>query len=128
MRFLLDTHLLIWGLTDTKRISAPTQALLEDRGNDLYFSVVSLWEIGVKRALARSAFDIDPHLLRGELLSRGYIELQVKAEHALAVGQLPKIHKDPFDRLLICQTLVEGLTLLTKDEHVLEYPVSVRRQ
>ncbi len=128
MRFLLDTHLLIWSQTDTKRISARTRRLLEDEGNDLYFSVVSLWEIGVKRALNRPGFNIDPHLLRGELLSKGYMELSVTAEHALAVEQLPPLHKDPFDRLLLCQTLVEGLTLLTKDEEVLAYPVSVRRQ
>ncbi len=101
---------------------------MEDEGNDLYFSVVSLWEIGVKRALKRPEFNIDPRLLRGELLSEGYTELTVSAEHALAVERLPPLHKDPFDRLLLCQTLVEGLTLLTKDEEILAYPVSVRRQ
>jgi PIN domain nuclease of toxin-antitoxin system len=101
---------------------------MEDEGNDLYFSVVSLWEIGVKRALKRPEFNIDPRLLRGELLSEGYTELTVSAEHALAVECLPPLHKDPFDRLLLCQTLVEGLTLLTKDEEILAYPVSVRRQ
>lgn len=128
MRFLLDTHLLIWSQIDTKRISARTRRLMEDQGNDLYFSVVSLWEIGVKRALNRPEFDIDPRLLRGELLSTGYTELLVSAEHALAVEQLPPLHKDPFDRLLLCQTLVEGLTLLTKDEAILAYPFSVLRQ
>jgi PIN domain nuclease of toxin-antitoxin system len=128
MRFLLDTHLLIWSQIDSKRISARTRRLMEDEGNDLYFSVVSLWEIGVKRALKRPEFNIDPRLLRGELLSEGYTELTVSAEHALAVERLPPLHKDPFDRLLLCQTLVEGLTLLTKDEEILAYPVSVRRQ
>jgi PIN domain nuclease of toxin-antitoxin system len=128
MRFLLDTHLLIWSQIDSKRISARTRRLMEDEGNDLYFSVVSLWEIGVKRALNRPEFSIDPRLLRGELLSEGYTELTVSAEHALAVERLPPLHKDPFDRLLLCQTLVEGLTLLTKDEEILAYPVSVRRQ
>jgi PIN domain nuclease of toxin-antitoxin system len=128
MRFLLDTHLLIWGLIDTKRISVRTQRLLEDEANSLYFSVVSLWEIGVKRALNRSEFNIDPQLLRSELLSRGYIELPVLAEHALAVEQLPPIHKDPFDRLLLCQAFVGDLTLLTKDKWILKYPFSVRRQ
>jgi PIN domain nuclease of toxin-antitoxin system len=128
MRFLLDTHLLIWTVSDLKRISVPTQQLLEDESNDLFFSVASLWEIGVKRALKRSDFDVDPHLFRGVLLSRGFRELSISAEHVLAVDQLPPIHRDPFDRLLLCQTLVEGLTLLTKDERVLKYPVSVRRQ
>jgi len=128
MRFLLDTHLLIWSQIDTKRISARTRRLMEDEGNDLYFSVVSLWEIGVKRALNRPEFNIDPHILRGELFSKGFTELPVSAEHALAVEQLPPLHRDPFDRLLLCQTLVEGLILLTKDEELLAYPVSVRRQ
>jgi PIN domain nuclease of toxin-antitoxin system len=128
MRFLLDTHLLIWSVSDLQRIRASTRRLLEDENNELFFSVISLWEIGVKRALTRADFDFDPHLLRAVLLSRGFREISVTAEHVLAVDQLPPIHRDPFDRLLLCQTLVEGLTLLTKDERILKYPVSVRRQ
>ena len=128
MRLLLDTHLLIWSMSHLKSISPKTRKLLEDRKNDLYFSVVSLWEIGVKRALNRPDFDFDPHLLRGVLLAKGFEELSVSAEHVLAVDQLPLLHRDPFDRLLLCQTLVEGLTLLTTDERILKYPVSVRRQ
>jgi len=128
MKLLLDTHLLIWSVSDLKRLTLPTRRLLEDEENELFFSVVSLWEIGVKRALKRDDFNFDPHLLRGVLLSEGFTELQVSAEHVLAVDRLPPLHRDPFDRLLLCQTLVEGLTLLTKDERILKYPVSVRRQ
>jgi PIN domain nuclease of toxin-antitoxin system len=128
MRLLLDTHLLIWSVSDLSRLSLSTRRLLEDEKNDLFFSVVSLWEIGVKRALKRADFNFDPHLIRGVLLMEGFAELQVSAEHVLAVEHLPPLHRDPFDRLLLCQTQVEGLTLLTKDERILKYPVSVRRQ
>jgi len=125
MRLLVDTHLLIWSLTHSSRLSPKARTLLEDPQNDLVFSVVSLWETGVKRALNRSDFVIDAHVLRGELLVGGYRELGVSGEHALAVSQLPALHKDPFDRLLLCQALVEGLTLVTNDSELMQYPVSV---
>jgi len=127
MRLLLDTHVLIWMAISPEKLSAKGRRRVQDKQNELFFSVVSLWEIGVKRGLKRPGFQLDPHVMRAELLIRGFIELPVSGEHALAVDQLPPLHGDPFDRLLLCQALVEGLTLLTNDDLVLQYPVAVMR-
>ena len=127
MRLLLDTHILIYTAFTPERMSASGRRKVADNANELFFSVVSLWEIGVKRALGRADFQFDPHILRGELLVREFVELPVLGEHALAVDQLPALHGDPFDRLLVCHDLVEGLTILTNDELVLQYPVSALR-
>jgi PIN domain nuclease of toxin-antitoxin system len=127
MRLLLDTHVLIWAFAEPGKLSMVARELLEDERNELFFSVISLWEIGVKRDLKREDFSFDPHLLRGSALAAGYTELALQGEHVLAVDQLPALHGDPYDRLLICQALMEGLTLLTKDRRLLEYPASVRR-
>lgn len=125
MRLLLDTHILLWMSYTPDRLSAKGRRAVQSVDNEIFFSVVSLWEIGVKRALGRRDFFFDPHILRGELIARGFIELPVSGEHALAVSQLPPLHRDPFDRLLLCQALVEGLTIVTKDKLVAQYFVSV---
>jgi len=127
MRLLLDTHILIWTAFSPEEMSSSGRRRVEDKENELFFSVISLWEIGVKRALGRPKFQFDPHVLRGELLVRGFVELPVSGEHALTVDRLPPLHGDPFDRLLVCQALVEGLTILTNDELILQYPVSALR-
>lgn len=87
----------------------------------MIFSAVALWEIAIKRALERPDFDVDPRVLHGELLDNGYEELVVTARHGMAVQALPLLHRDPFDRLLIAQAMVEGVTLLTADRQVLQY-------
>jgi PIN domain nuclease of toxin-antitoxin system len=100
--------------------------LLDDPANDLLFSAASLWEIAIKQGLRRDDFQIDPRLLRRSLLDRGYIELAITGAHAAAVAGLPAVHKDPFDRILVAQSLVEGITLLTSDPLVAQYPALVR--
>jgi PIN domain nuclease of toxin-antitoxin system len=127
MKFLLDTHLLVWTAVEPEKLSIAAWQLLDDPENDLYFSVVSLWEVAIKRRLKRSDFRADPRLLRRELLDNGYSELGITGEHALAIDGLPPIHKDPFDRILIAQALVEGVTLLTADGVVAKYPCPMRR-
>jgi len=91
------------------------------------FSVISLWEIGVKRALNRPDFSFDPRALRQGALSHGYSELELSADHVFAVEQLPALHGDPFDRLLVCQAQIEGLILITSDNYLKHYPVTVLR-
>jgi len=83
--------------------------------------------VTIKRALGRDDFEVDPHLLRRGLLDNGYGELPISSEHALAVGALPDLHKDPFDRILIAQATVEGVTLLTSDAVVATYPGPIRK-
>ena len=122
MRLLLDTHLLLWAAGEPDRLSARARTLMEDPGNDLVFSVASLWEITIKTGLGRADFQVDPHLLRRGLIENGYEELPITSQHALAVGQLPDVHRDPFDRILVAQATVEGLLLLTHDPLVKAYP------
>ena len=127
MKFLLDTQLLVWTAVEPEKLSVAAWELMDDPENDLYFSVVSLWEVAIKRRLKRSDFRADPRLLRRELLDNGYSELGITSEHALAIDGLPPIHKYPFDRMLVAQALVEGVTLLTADGVLAKYPCPVRR-
>jgi len=121
VKLLLDTHLLIWAADNSERIPAVAREMMANLENELLFSVASIWEIAIKRALNRPDFQVDARLLRRGLLDNGYSELTVLSEHALAIDALPQIHKDPFDRLLIAQAMVEGITLLTADETVARY-------
>jgi len=122
MKFLLDTHLLLWSALESAKLPAKAGAFIHDPEVDLVFSVISIWEVVVKNSLGRSSFQVNPHRLRSSLLENGYTELPVSGEHALAVASLPNLHKDPFDRMLIGQAIVEGMTLLTSDEIVASYP------
>ena len=124
---MLDTHLLLWAAGEPSRLSPEARALIETPENELLFSAASLWEIAIKRGLGREDFRVDVRLLRRGLLDNGYSELPVGSEHAVAIDGLPPIHKDPFDRLLVAQALVEGITLLTSDAVVAQYPGPVRK-
>ena len=122
MKLLLDTHLLIWAAAGVDHIPAGARAFMEAPENSLYFSVASLWEIAVKQGLNRPDFQVDARILRHGLIENGYHELAILSAHAVAIDMLPPIHKDPFDRLLIAQAFVEGITLLTDDATVAKYP------
>jgi PIN domain nuclease of toxin-antitoxin system len=126
VRLLLDTHLLLWAAGQPDRLPPLAHALLEDPQNELIFSAASLWEVAIKRNLGRNDFRVDPRLLRRGLLDNGYVELPITSEHAVAVDGLPSIHKDPFDRLLVAQAMVEGIELLTSDPVVARYPGPIR--
>jgi PIN domain nuclease of toxin-antitoxin system len=126
MKLLLDTHVLLWAAGEPKRLSRRARALLNDSDNELLFSVASLWEVAIKRVLGRSDFQVDARLLRRGLLDNGYNELPILSEHVVATESLPAIHKDPFDRVLVAQATVEGVTLLTTDSLVAQYPGPIR--
>lgn len=127
MKLLLDTHLLLWAAGEPHRLSQEANALLNDPDHDLLFSAASLWEVTIKRGLGRDDFHVDPRLLRRGLLDNGYVELAITSAHAVAVELLPQVHKDPFDRILLAQAMVEGITLVTSDPLVARYPGSVRQ-
>ena len=127
MRLLLDTHLLLWAAGPSPRLSVQARRLIDDPDNELVVSAASLWEIAIKSGLRRPNFRIDAALLRRNLLNNSYQELAVTGEHAVAVANLPPLHKDPFDRILVAQSIVEGITLLTADPLVAQYPGPVRR-
>ena len=127
MKILLDTHVLLWAAGQPDRLSAAARGLLNDPRNKPIFSSASLWEIAIKSGLGRSDFRVDARVLRRELLDNGYLELPVSSEHAVAIDSLPPIHKDPLDRLLVAQSMVEGITLLTADPLVAQYPALVEK-
>ncbi|WP_349616026.1 type II toxin-antitoxin system VapC family toxin [Azotobacter salinestris] len=126
MKLLLDTHLLLWAAGSPEQLSATTRALLEAPENELFFSAASLWEIAIKRGLGRNDFQVNARVLRRGLLDNGYNELPITSEHSVAIDALPPIHKDPFDRILVAQAMVEGIILLTADALVARYPGPVR--
>ncbi len=120
MKLLLDTHILLWAATGT--LPKEAELLVVDGDNTLYFSPASIWEIGIKKSLGRSDFKVDPEVLRRGLLDNQYQELPITSLHALAVNDLPPLHKDPFDRMLLAQAKAEGISLLTSDSILREYP------
>lgn len=127
MKLLLDTQLLLWAAGQPERLSAAAIKLLRNPRNALLFSAASLWEIAIKRGLGRPDFRVEPRLLRRGLLDNGYTELTINSQHAVSIDSLPPIHKDPFDRLLLAQALIEGITLVTSDELLASYPGPVRK-
>jgi PIN domain nuclease of toxin-antitoxin system len=126
MKLLLDTHVLLWAAGSPDQLPPDARVLLEDPNNELVFSAASLWEITIKRGLGRADFQVDARVLRRGLLDNGYLELSITSEHAVFIDSLPAIHKDPFDRILIAQATVEGITLLTADVLIAQYPGPIR--
>ena len=127
MKFLLDTHLLLWIAGHPERLSEELRKELTDPGNEFVFSAASLWEISIKTALGRQDFQVDPLLLRQALPDNGYVELAITSEHAVRVDALPPLHKDPFDRILLAQAITEDMTLLTVDGQLAAYSGPVRK-
>ncbi|MBU4525000.1 MAG: type II toxin-antitoxin system VapC family toxin [Desulfomicrobium sp.] len=123
MKLLLDTHMLLWAAAGT--LPKKAESLVGDANNTLYFSSASIWEIGIKKGLGRNDFRVDPEVLRRGLLDNQYNELCITSLHALAVNDLPMLHKDPFDRMLLAQAKSEGISLLTSDSIMHEYPAPV---
>ena len=123
MKLLLDTHILLWAAADT--LPRTAAEYIRDESNVLLFSPASIWEVVIKRGLSRDDFDVDPHLLNKGLLDNGYEQLQITAQHTLMTGTMPMIHKDPFDRILLAQAITEGVSLLTADRIMAEYPAPV---
>lgn len=119
---LLDTQLLLWVSGESQKLSRKAEEIILDASVSLYYSPISLWEIAIKTALNRSDFYVDLELLVKVLEESQYFELSVTREHALGVAQLPPIHRDPFDRMLIAQATVEHFMLLTTDGRLGDYP------
>jgi PIN domain nuclease of toxin-antitoxin system len=126
MRLLLDTHLLLWSIASSRKLPKEARALLEDTENEVFYSTASLWEIAIKSALRRSDFRVDVGALYAALPEAGIAELPIRGVHAVALTTLPDIHRDPFDRMLVCQARTEPLVLLTNDEVLARYPAPVR--
>jgi PIN domain nuclease of toxin-antitoxin system len=123
VRILADTHVLVWAAADPERLAPQARELLVDSHADVWFSVISIWEVVIKAA-QRPDFAVDADSLRRGLLQRGFQELEVTAPHVLEVGRLPRLHGDPFDRMLVAQARVEEFTIMTADRAITAYPVA----
>ena len=124
MNLLLDTHVLLWWFVHPQRINARVAKRIRARSEAVWFSAASVWEIEIKRALGK--LDVPDDLLEAAEQSH-FSELSVTSAHALELRNLPPLHHDPFDRLLVAQARVQGLTLVTDDEKVAAYPVTTLR-
>jgi PIN domain nuclease of toxin-antitoxin system len=121
VRVLLDTHLLLWAVASSRRLPKGARSLILDATNEVFYSAASIWEVAIRSALRRRDFKADPTVLVRALARSGFAELPVTAAHAARVAGLPAIHRDPFDRLLVAQSLAEPMTLLTNDATLVGY-------
>jgi len=117
LRLLLDTHLLLWALGSPSKLSAPARKEIE--AAEVYVSAASIWEISIKSALGK--LKADPAQILAAVEPAGFSVLPITGQHAAKVAELPPLHKDPFDRMLIAQALSEPLILLTNDEVMRQY-------
>jgi PIN domain nuclease of toxin-antitoxin system len=122
MNLLLDTHVLIWALENNSTLSNNARNAIIDGNNMVFVSSVSVWEISIKKAIGKLEI---PDNLHQEIKLHRFTELNINFEHALLAGKLPDIHKDPFDRMLIAQAIIEKLTLVTRDTLIAQYDVNL---
>ena len=120
MRVLLDTHALLWALADDERLSPPAREIIVDETNDILVSVVSAWEIAVKRALGKLEA---PDNLQSVVAEAGFLQRLILFGDCKRLSNLPPIHRDPFDRMLVCQALEEGIPIVTRNPMIPSYPV-----
>jgi PIN domain nuclease of toxin-antitoxin system len=124
MNVLADTHAILWWLLEGKRLSRIAWRILENPANVRLVSMASLWEIAIKMSLRRSFADgMTLRMISNELQLQGFVMLPIRVEHLLRLEQLPRIHGDPFDRILVAQALEEGVPLLSADSKITQYPV-----
>lgn len=126
MRLLLDTHAFLWWIGDDPRLSDPARSAIGNGANEVFFSVVSAWEIAIKAGLGR--VEVPQPLgdfVTEQVRVNGFEVLPVHMRHALAVSSLPDLHRDPFDRMLVAQGLQEGLTLVSGDPEIARYDTEV---
>jgi PIN domain nuclease of toxin-antitoxin system len=121
MNLLLDTHTLIWTLENNPTLSSKARDVIIDGKNMIFVSSVSAWEISIKKSMGKLE---TPDNLYEEIQLHRFTELKINFEHALLAGNLPAIHKDPFDRMLISQAIIEKLTLITRDKQIAQYNVN----
>ncbi|MCL1941484.1 MAG: type II toxin-antitoxin system VapC family toxin [Synergistaceae bacterium] len=125
MKLLLDTQMWIWLLFWPENLPLKAREVISDEENDLCFSPANLWEISIKRSRNKPDFQINARVMRENLLDTCCLEIPITSSHTITAGELPALHKDPFDRLLIAQAVVENIFLLTSDRKISEYPAPV---
>ena len=126
MKYLLDTHAFLWFVLDDKRISTEAKSIIEDSKNKIYFSAASAWEMAIKTKLARLkiAGDFESFVIE-QLSTNSFVPLSITIAHSLYTERLPKVHRDPFDRILVAQSNLEDLPLISKDKKIRNYEVTM---
>ena len=125
MKYLLDTHIILWAGFDVKRLSRKAKAILENPENALYFSPISLWEISIKHEKHPEQMAVTSERVRDIAIKMGFIELPVRSRHGVDIAKLPGVHNDPFDRMLVTQARSDGICLISHDDKVIAYGESV---
>lgn len=126
MRFLADTHAMLWWLLDDPRLSRRARAELSDGANELCWSMASSWEIAVKLSLGKLELDRPLHRLFADLVGgQGVVVLPIGHEHCARLADLPRLHRDPFDRMLVAQAQHEGIPIMTADPKIAAYEVEI---
>jgi PIN domain nuclease of toxin-antitoxin system len=124
MRLLLDTHVLIWIILDPDKLSKRVESLFVDRNHEIFISIVSIWEMQIKTQLGKLSFNLPlAELIESQQQVNDLQLLSIKTSHIYALDQLPNAHRDPFDRLLVTQAMIEQMPLLSADTMFDQYPV-----
>lgn len=118
--YLLDTHILLWWLNDDIKLPLKVKTMIMQQNNNIFFSAASIWEISIKKSIGKLSVNGN---LKESLEQSNFIELPITMDHALHIEQLPFIHHDPFDRMLIAQAAVENLVIMTQDAYIRQYDV-----
>ena len=126
MKYLLDTHAFLWFVSEDNRLSSKAQSIIKNSRNDIYFSAVSAWEISIKIRLGRLTIeeDLEPFIIK-QLAENNFSTISITIFHSIYTSKLPDIHKDPFDRMIVAQSQVEDMPLISKDKNINKYKVPV---
>lgn len=122
MQYLLDTHVILWWFTTPEKMNTKVQEIIRDKSNNIFLSSASFWEMAIKKSLGRLTL---PHNLIEAVAAESFKILPIMPEEGLGVADLPMLHSDPFDRLLIIQAKLHDLIIITKDSKMAEYPVVI---
>ena len=122
MKLLLDTHVLLWWLGDDMRLRAEARNAIAEPENIVFVSAATTWEIAIKTSLGKLTL---PEGLEDQISKNAFTPLPITIAHTLAIAQLPPIHQDPFDRMLVSQALLEDMTLITHDQRIMKYDVEI---
>ena len=126
MKYLLDTHAFLWFVTDDDKLSSKARSIIKNSNNEVYFSAASAWEMSIKVRLGRLTIEeaLEPFISR-QLAENNFSTLSITIFHSIYTSKLPEIHKDPFDRMIVAQSKVENLSLISNDKNIKKYKVPV---
>ena len=126
MKYLLDTHAFLWFVTDDDKLSSDARSIIKKSNNEVYFSAASAWEMSIKVRLGRLTIeeDLEPFIIK-QLAENNFSTLSITIFHSIYTSKLPEIHKDPFDRMIVAQSKVENLSLISNDKNIKKYKVPV---